>query len=376
MPVEVFDREAATPKSSRTGLPSDGPSNYYAEIGSRYFLPERRVQPTIAAMGAIADHLAGLAGRKNLIWLSGSFPISTGLGKTLVSTSRVSDASNFEGALERLSHTLSNSNIAVYAVAAAGVAAPDTAIDGNISTIGTYAPYGGESNNEENRNEFLPDTRFNMTMSQIAAWTGGLPAMSNDLTDNISRAFKDGRDYYVVAFYAEHWDGQFHRLKVTVDRRGAHARTRMGYFAADDAELNADAKLQAVSRQVTPTAEIPLDVIATQSMLGGQTNVLIRVEALGAALAFDKAQAGWTAHARLRFIQLDSSGGPILEVDQMLDMHLSEQNHRDALASVVRFTTPVALKSGASKLRVLLQDQATGRIGAVTIPVSQFPETH
>ncbi len=37
-----------------------------------------RVQNTAAALEAIAHHLAGVPGRKNLVWVSGSFPIDVG----------------------------------------------------------------------------------------------------------------------------------------------------------------------------------------------------------------------------------------------------------------------------------------------------------
>jgi len=43
------------------------------------FFTVNRVRITLNSMEAIANHLANLPGRKNLIWVSGSFPFSIGL---------------------------------------------------------------------------------------------------------------------------------------------------------------------------------------------------------------------------------------------------------------------------------------------------------
>src|SRR5205814_2356715 len=44
------------------------------------FYEAHRTQTTLDALQTIARHLAGVPGRKNLIWLSGSFPMVVGLG--------------------------------------------------------------------------------------------------------------------------------------------------------------------------------------------------------------------------------------------------------------------------------------------------------
>lgn len=43
------------------------------------FAQQERTRATLEALEAIANHLAGMPGRKNLIWLSGGFPIATGV---------------------------------------------------------------------------------------------------------------------------------------------------------------------------------------------------------------------------------------------------------------------------------------------------------
>jgi VWFA-related protein len=41
---------------------------------------ENRVELTVSAIQAIASHVAGIPGRKNLVWISGGFPLQVGIG--------------------------------------------------------------------------------------------------------------------------------------------------------------------------------------------------------------------------------------------------------------------------------------------------------
>ena len=47
-----------------------------------------RVETTLTALEAIAYHVARIPGRKNLIWISGSFPMQMGLDEFTVSNTQ------------------------------------------------------------------------------------------------------------------------------------------------------------------------------------------------------------------------------------------------------------------------------------------------
>lgn len=79
-----------------------------------------RVQITAQAIEAIANHVAGIPGRKSLIWVSGAFPSSILLDSN--DTSPVeSKAQNFTPQLNRVTRALNQSNLAIYPVDARGI---------------------------------------------------------------------------------------------------------------------------------------------------------------------------------------------------------------------------------------------------------------
>ena len=55
----------------------DAVNNANGEIADQHNIS--RVGTTLGALEAIANHISGIPGRKNLVWISGGFPIQIGL---------------------------------------------------------------------------------------------------------------------------------------------------------------------------------------------------------------------------------------------------------------------------------------------------------
>jgi VWFA-related protein len=72
-----------------------------------------------------------------------------------------------------------------------------------------------------------------MALQVLATQTGGrVIHTTNDLTNAMSTCASDAEAYYILSFdapRADHAD-EFHSLAVTVDKPGAVARTRTGYY--------------------------------------------------------------------------------------------------------------------------------------------------
>jgi VWFA-related protein len=137
---------------------------------------------TMVALLAIADHAAGIPGRKNLVWLTASLP-STG------------------PAIARL---LNQANIAIYPVDARGLVA---------SFNPHFRPIGLD------------------VMQELADETGGRAFYNNnDISGAIRKAVDDSDVSYTLGFYLNSGslDGQFHELKIRVDRPGLEVRYPSG----------------------------------------------------------------------------------------------------------------------------------------------------
>jgi hypothetical protein len=80
----------------------------------------RRAQTTLEALEVIANHVTQLPGRKNPIWVSGSFPFDRGLDPEDMNRPN-REVRPFSPEMERAARALNNANMAVYPLDARGL---------------------------------------------------------------------------------------------------------------------------------------------------------------------------------------------------------------------------------------------------------------
>ncbi len=176
------------------------------------FYTINRVQTTLAAMEAIANHLARLPGRKNLIWVSGSFPFSIGLDEPLALASPAREQRTFSEEIQRAARAMNNANMAIYPVDARGL----------IATPLLSAANRGPSNPRTPPRPGSSVPKGHDTMQALADYTGGRAFINtNDIRGAIRKAVEDSEVTYTLGFYpaSETLDGKYHELKVKVDRK-------------------------------------------------------------------------------------------------------------------------------------------------------------
>ncbi|HLW78552.1 MAG TPA: VWA domain-containing protein, partial [Terriglobia bacterium] len=187
-----------------------------------------RVSRTLDALTAIANHLASFPGRKNLIWVSASFPIEIGM-LTPRAPGDTRTQRQFGPELERAARALNNANLAVYPVDARGLVAGG-ASDGTTPASGRGVAAEGVRDPEALYSTFG-------VMDALADSTGGRAFYNvGDLSHAIRRALDDSQVTYTLGFYPSgiKWDGKYHEIKVQVDRAATHLRYRQGYFASSN----------------------------------------------------------------------------------------------------------------------------------------------
>ena len=202
-----------------------------------YHTSERNIDTTLNQLNALAKTLAGYPGRKNLIWLSESFPLSlfpettnqfamNGLSVDLGHLAAngtdqhqnlpdSADAIGFQhksyaALIKKVSDALMAAQVAVYPVDAAAVT----------------------------KNDHLASQH---TMDNMAERTGGKSFKnSNDLALGLRTSIEDGAIYYTLTYYPENktWDGQFRTIQVKGNRPGVNLRYRQGYYAVDPEKIN------------------------------------------------------------------------------------------------------------------------------------------
>ncbi|HJX84138.1 MAG TPA: VWA domain-containing protein, partial [Candidatus Angelobacter sp.] len=191
-----------------------------------YHTDDRNIEATLNQLHLLARMLAGYPGRKNVIWLSESFPLvlapetaaqdsisaaSQG-GSTTAPTRepttfsaiRDSNVSNSYAALvKKLADSLMTAQVAIYPVDSAGL--------GKDDHLGSQH-----------------------TMSELAYSTGGRAFYnSNDLEVSLRTSLDDGSSYYTLTYYPDNkdWNGKFRTISIKAARPGAKLRYRLGYYA-------------------------------------------------------------------------------------------------------------------------------------------------
>ncbi len=273
-------------------------------------------------MEMLADHLASIPGRKNLIWLANRFPIGP-----------------------RALRKLSLANIAIYPIDLDGV---------------------------------CPNCRERPTqwMDQLAALTGGVAYYRrNDLDIAIREAIDDGRVSYTLGFYPVAVDEgplPAHQLVVKINRPGVVLRYRTSYqmdtapsvSGATTADL-----LHALNRPVDSSA-IPFRVSAAR------TQDRIKLEALLDAESLDLTQNQDLRTGRVeivgRFVTADGviAGDPI---HQTLTLNLRPTTWSSVVRNGVPWHSEIRVPAKAKELKLLVANTASGRIGTLTILLSQIP---
>jgi len=313
----------------------------------------KRIRRTLDAIMTIANHVGPLPGRKNLVWISGSFPFVTKFVQlTAPLHERVIFAQEVQGATE----AITNEAMVIYPVDARGLMPPD--VEHN------FAP---------------PDAFDFMTMKVLAAETGGRAFFNtNDIGGAIRSAIDDSRVTYELGFYPNlaKWDGSFHRLKVKVNRPGVHVRTRKGYFALPEPPATPEAQQarnwQAAAR-LLQSHEIDLTVrvdapASTQDSRTLSLNVMMDPR----QLSLKQQNGRWSGIVDLLFVQLDDQYRIVHSLKQPYQLSLLASTYERSPAEGFTLTQVVQVLPKASQLRVILQDDSTGLAGAVGVPLSTY----
>ena len=229
---------------------------------------DARVGITLNAMMQLAGYLSGLPGRKNVVWLSGSFPIAS-FNNDLQNP--MNDNRNYSGRVHLAAKLLADSQVAVYPVDVRGmdtgkISAADSSVGLAPGTQGTAVapgmiPVNGDSVISPNI-AFQQDAMQDLArrgaertaLNQMASDTGGTAFFSsNAIADAIKMATEQASNYYSLSYSPsnKNYDGRFRKLKVALAEKGYHLHYRPGYFAEDP---NSPAKMKEVAHNIRVVA--------------------------------------------------------------------------------------------------------------------------
>jgi VWFA-related protein len=325
---------------------------------------------TLDALQQIARSAAGFRGRKNLIWISSSFPLYVREGPN-------GPIRSYSELLHTTSDALADAQIAVYPIDPHGLTTPAIA---NFSTTGT------SGNGSLLRGSALASSLSALdsavlpnhdSMNQIAQETGGKANYTSNFVDAaIARAANDGSDYYTLGYYPQdqRWNGGFRKVEVKLVHLPAQIRARSGYYAIDADEVSDEAtqrqqeqkfsrwlRLGAPEMRALPFA---VDVIPPQKP---EDHLKISYFVPSQAVSFRRDDSGGQ-FADLEFAveAFDSMGRQITTRAGILHAPLTTRQASNLNQEVLHFVQDVSLPAGTFNLKVGVLDIHSGLMGTLS----------
>ena len=387
---------------------------------------DARVAITMDALAQLARYLAGVSGRKNLIWLSGSFPVGISSGEEL--DRPAGESRSYSSVLKRASNLLAQAHVAVYPVdvralmgtaisannstglAPAGARQAVGVAAGVISSNGTNAIYGqsvvspNETFLQESMRGLAAQSSEFETLNQIASETGGKAFYNtNGIGEAVATASEQGSNYYTLSYTPGNRDynGRFRKIKVALADKGYHLHYRPGYFAEDpSAPVNSQDLLRNIgtvamqhgspqSRQVLFEVRIvPLGpkYKANHSKMGKPSPTAKTVPGLSADVEVQHYGIDYAINSSdLRFaleeneirhaaVQLmiagfDDEGRQLSGFSALWASNLGLADYRDVISGGVHIHQEVDVPVAAASLRLGIADQMSNHLGTVELPL-------
>jgi VWFA-related protein len=306
--------------------------------------PELKVEVLRQEIEQIAGHAAAIPGRKNLIWIAYRFPIAPPVVQKL-----------------------RNADVAVYPVDAHG------------SVIGLKSE----------------KALANLPLRALAAATGGVAYFDRDDIDvAVREAIDDGRSNYTLGFYPS-GDGsvsRVHQIAVRVTRPGVTLRYRKIYQTEPPRKPAPSTAADLVQAMFSPADALAIPIQVSTKRIPALTNKAqtnsnrknqsqtnqerVSFDAILDAGSLDLApiQNRWTGNLEVvaEFMAADGSiVGDRPALAQTVKLNFSQQTYDAATQHGLLYRNELKIPPNAVEFKILIANNATGKIGTVTIPLSE-----
>ena len=322
----------------------------------------------------IAQSVAGLPGRKSLIWIGGGFPFSLsggavgqdpsieimGIGvvpspSTLIN----SEVSEMIGRYDHVWKVLNGAGVALYGIDIRPFSNPDVA----------GAEMAHRSATETRQNRWL-GWDIQSTFASFANATGGQAYYQ---VYDVGKAYKDAMDdssaYYVIGYYLDRKKDQpgWHDISVKVRAAGASVRARRGYLVrpAEDKPTR-ERDIQVAMLSPSDYTGLPLSGVWQKvSGTGAKRRAAFELRVPPGVALVDESngnQLDLDIYAAAR----DAQGKQVATVSQKLEGKLSAATVAQIKQVGVVYDNKLELPPGEYQVRFVVRDNTTARIGTVT----------
>ncbi|HVR96568.1 MAG TPA: VWA domain-containing protein [Thermoanaerobaculia bacterium] len=317
---------------------------------------------TINAIKDLVNSLAGMPGRKAILYVSDGVPMMAGQdifyavqNKFGQETGSLTEAFSYD-ASRRFTELTSQANanrVTFYPIDAAGLR-----VFGSISAENQGPGQGIMIDSIEISN-------LQSTLQMMAEKTGGMAVInSNSAMPMLERIAQDFNTYYSLGYSPPHFgDGRYHKVEVKVKgKKGLVVRHREGYRDKTAETRMSDGTLAALK---FPFEENPLDIElefgpATQRQDGyylQEVNVRIPIGKL-ALVPRDKSQE---ARVRLFLAAMDGDGDTSEVQQQVVPISVPEVEVATAVGKHYVYSVSLLMRPGQHKVGIGVRDDMSGQ---------------
>jgi VWFA-related protein len=356
---------------------------------------------TLAVLESYAAQMAQLPGKRMIVLFSDGFTMRDRAGNP--------DNGELKGVIERAAR----SGVAIYAIDAGGIRPPPS-VDASRHMSGSGFDDGPlvacldkcGADDVECQNECLKqypseiqcneipqpicfsprpglleqfvrefETESMNGMYELANGTGGrMLEGTNNLKDQLGRAFDDNRYYYILSYYVPESveRNKFRSLEVRIPKHPEYTvRAPKGFTLSDttvrlqdDAELTPQQKLLRAMLAPLPVTELGVSAIASYIETEDddrQVSLTVGLEGDGFKYLQQDARSAFTLE--ILSVIFDTYGNQVEGISAKVEGTLTPEGMNRAQAYGYRFHRRLALKPGMYQMRVGVREEGTERIG-------------
>jgi VWFA-related protein len=323
-------------------------------------------QAMLSTLQQVAAWLGGVHGRRKALLL-----FSEGVGYDLSDVIRgprdqPSAANAIQNGIGDTLTATARSNVSVYTIDAHGISNA-----GGEATVSGFADQDDPSTGLGLSSLSHEQQASQESLRELAEESGGLAAVNGtDAGRFFDRIVRDNSSYYALAYYPPSItaDGKFHRIAVTVNRRGLTVRSRRGYETPRAAPNAAPAKTGGMPPDLHDALNSPLPISGLTMRLfaapfkGPKQNasVMIGIELSGHDLSL-----GSDNKVDVSFMAVDGHSKVFGAHDQSLALNMPYENRIKVAESAVRVLDRIELPPGRYRLHSAARDAQKKLVGSV-----------
>ena len=357
---------------------------FYADQDS--FNINLRVQYTLSAFDQLARYLSGIPGRKNVMWLSGSFPLAVTPDPNLKNPFEA--GRDFSGAVEHTAGLLANARVAIYPIDARGLY-PQTM--SNASMSGGSLARDPERVDQAESAEFTLHAQEQMSLEAVAHATGGKAIYNtNDLKGALAEVDRNGAHYYSLAYRPsdKSQGDKLRRIEVRVRPGKYQLSYRRSYIPAEASwHPNGAHNFAMIMQHDVPTSTqimfrvAPLRVVPQPEaapIAGSNPNVPRPVMRYSIGYDVDVAPISLTesadgvlhGSATVLAIAYDRDGKALNSVSNTLNITVPTSEYPKFQKLGIQYREQLDLPAKTAWLRAGVFDPTSGRVGSIELPFS------